>query len=78
MRAMLIISTFLLGGCAGIPVTGPQISGPAPDLMRPPRAFVDMKPGEDARVKLAEAAEIHAKEARRIKRLQTYVRTVRE
>lgn len=77
MRAMFIICTLLLPGCA-IPITGSQINPPAPDLMRPPREFVEMKPGEDARVKLAEAAEIHAKEARRIKRLQTYVRTVRD
>lgn len=78
MRAAILLSSALvLSGCA-IPVTGGQINPPAPDLMRPPREFVEMKPGEDARVKLAEAAEIHAKEARRIKRLQTYVRTVRD
>jgi len=76
-RLLAVTICALLGGCA-IPVTGPQINPPAPDLMRPPREFVEMRPGEDARVKLAEAAETHAKEARRIKRLQTYVRTVRD
>lgn len=75
-----LICTFFmlaLAGCASIPVTGSSISPPAPDLMSSPRSFPSMNPGEDARVKLAEAAEVHAKEARRIKRLQRYVRTVR-
>jgi hypothetical protein len=73
----LVTIVIWLGGCASIPVTGSQINPPAADLMRSPRSFPEMTPGEDARVKLAEAAEIHAQEARRIKRLQRYVKTVR-
>jgi hypothetical protein len=76
LAVLLVAAVIWLGGCASIPVTGSQINPPAADLMRSPRSFPEMTPGEDARVKLAEAAEIHAQEARRIKRLQRYVKTV--
>jgi hypothetical protein len=78
IKMLPILSIVALAGCGSIPVTGSKIASPAAELMRPPRAFPAMKVGDDARVTLVKAAEVHAREARRIKKLQAYVNTVRD
>lgn len=71
------IALLFLGGCASIPATGSKIAPPAPELMSAPAAFPSIKANQDARITLVDAAAIHAREARRIKRLQRYIVEVR-
>jgi hypothetical protein len=74
----LVVLAAVLPGCASIPATGSKIAPPAPELMSAPAAFPSIKSNQDARVVLVDAAAIHAREARRIKRLQRYVKEVRQ
>lgn len=78
-KAMLLIvlAGLMLAGCAKDPVAGPEITPPPKYLMQSPKPFPALKPGDDAVVKLAEAAEVHNREARRLRGLQGYVRKVR-
>jgi hypothetical protein len=75
--ALLFCAPLALSGCSTIPVFGPEIGEPAKGLMRPAAEFPDPAPGTDARVALADAAAAHAANARKIRGLQKYVKTVR-
>lgn len=73
--ALILGMALLGGGCASTSATG--VTPPPDYLMKKPRSFPRLKRGDDARVKLAEAAEVHNREARRLKGLQEYVRKSR-
>lgn len=75
---LVIALSIFLAGCAGDPVSGQKLAPPPKYLMAPPRAFPTLKPGDDAVQKLAEAAAVHNREARRIRGLQGYIKTVRK
>jgi len=64
-----------LAGCGG-PVT--EFAPPAAHLMRPADPFPLVRPGDDALVKLAEAAASHNKNARKIRGLQKYIKLLRK
>lgn len=74
---VFIALTVFLAGCSGNPVPPSKLEGPPPRLMLPPKKFPTLNAGDDAVQKLAEAAELHNREARRMRGLQQYVRKVR-
>ena len=77
MLLLAVLLAVVLSGCGKEPVAGPEITPPPKYLMQSPKPFPALKPGDDAVVKLAEAAEVHNREARRMRGLQGYVRKVR-
>jgi len=77
IAVVVLCVTVFLAGCAGDPLAGKEIKPPPGYLMAPPKKFPALKEGDDAVRKLAEAAEVHNREARRIRGLQRYIRTVR-
>ena len=66
-----------LAGCAPDP-TPDKLAGPPKYLMTSPKPFPTIKDGDDAVAKLAEAAETHNRNARKIRGLQGYIKTVRK
>lgn len=74
---VFIAVTVFLAGCAPDP-TPDKLIGPPKYLMAPPKPFPTMKDGDDAVAKLAEAAEAHNRNARKIRGLQGYIKTVRK
>jgi hypothetical protein len=65
-----------LGGCAS--PGGKGVTPPPGYLMQPARRFPKVKGGDDAKVRLAQAAEVHNRNARKIKGLQQYIKTSRK
>lgn len=65
-----------MGGCAS--PTGKGITPPPEYLMQGPRRFPKVKGGDDAKVRLAEAAEVHNRNARKIRGLQDYIKASRQ
>jgi len=65
-----------LGGCAS--PGGKGVTPPPDYLMQPARRFPKVKGGDDAKVRLAQAAEVHNRNARKIKGLQQYIKTSRQ
>jgi len=78
IAVVILCVTVFLAGCANDPLSGQQIKAPPGYLMAPPKKFPSLNEGDDAVRKLAEAAEVHNREARRIRGLQRYIRTVRK
>jgi hypothetical protein len=74
---VVIAVTVFLAGCAPTP-TPDKLVGPPKSLMSAPKPFPTMKDGDDAVAKLAEAAEAHNRNARKIRGLQGYIKTVRK
>lgn len=72
-----LMAGFGLGGCAS-DVPPAKLDGPPKYLMDPPKKFPSLNEGDDALEKLAQAAELHNREARRIRGLQGYIKTVRK
>lgn len=72
----LVLSMALLGGCAS--PTGKGITPPPEYLMKGPKRFPKVKGGDDAKVRLAEAAEVHNRNARKIRGLQEYIKASRQ
>jgi hypothetical protein len=66
-----------LAACTGGP-TPMKMAGPADYLMTPPHPFPNVGPGSDMGVIVTEAAAAHNHNARKIKGLQRYIRTVRK
>lgn len=76
LMVLLVVAVFL-AGCAPDP-TPDKLAGPPKYLMTAPKPFPTMKDGDDAVAKLAESAEIHNRNARKIRGLQGYIKTVRK
>jgi PBP1b-binding outer membrane lipoprotein LpoB len=74
---LIIALTVFLGGCAS-DVPPAQLNPPPKYLMSPPAKFPTLKEGDDAAQKLAEAAEAHNRNARKIRGLQGYIKTSRK
>jgi hypothetical protein len=74
---VIIALTVFFAGCAPDP-TPDKLVGPPKYLMTAPKPFPTMKDGDDAVAKLAEAAEAHNRNARKIRGLQGYIKTVRK
>jgi hypothetical protein len=74
---LIIALTVFLGGCAPDP-TPDKLVGPPKYLMTAPKPFPSLNEGDDAAQKLAEAAEVHNRNARKIRGLQGYIKTVRK
>lgn len=72
-----IAVTVFLAGCAS-DVPPSKLAGPPKYLMSAPKSFPAMNDGDDAVAKLAEAAETHNRNARKIRGLQGYIKTVRK
>jgi len=71
---LLAIATSL-SGCAS--PGGGGVSPPPEYLMRPANRFPRVKGGDDAKVRLAEAAKVHNRNRRKIRGLQDYIKTSR-
>lgn len=80
IKLLLVTVTIavLLAGCSGGPVPPSQLTPPPKYLMSAAKPFPTMKDGDDAVAKLAEAAEAHNRNARKIRGLQGYIKTVRK
>lgn len=74
---LLMALAVALGACGGGPVAT-KMAGPADYLMTPPHAFPRIEPGADMAAIVAEAASAHNHNARKIKGLQRYIRTIRK
>ena len=76
---MVVFAIFatLLAGCTGGPVPT-KMAGPADYLMSPPHPFPNVGPGADMGVIVTEAAAAHNHNARKIRGLQRYIKTVRK
>ena len=74
---LLMALAVALGACGGTVPTN-KVAGPADYLMSPPRPFPNVGPGSDMGVIVTEAAAAHNHNARKIRGLQKYIRTVRK
>jgi hypothetical protein len=73
---MMAIAVFMAGCASDVPPA--KLNPPPGYLMTPPKAFPPIKEGDDAAQKLAEAAEAHNRNARKIRGLQGYIKTSRK
>ena len=74
---VLAIGVFL-AGCADSDVEPVKLTPPPKHLMSAPKPFPKLGPGDDAATKLVEAAEVHNRNARKIRGLQGYIKTSRK
>lgn len=75
--ALLVAIATMMAGCGGGPVPT-KMAGPADYLMTPPEPFPNVGPGSDMGVIVTEAAAAHNHNARKIRGLQRYIKTVRK
>ena len=67
----------VLAGCGGPAPPSPELQAPPAYLMNKHMAFPVIKAGDDPVIKLAQAAEVHTRNVRKIRGLQSYIRLIR-
>jgi hypothetical protein len=68
-------AAMVVGACAS---PGGGVTPPPDYLMKPAQRFPKVRGGDDAKVRLAQAAEVHNRNARKIRGLQQYIKTSRQ
>ena len=75
--AIAVLIATVLAGCTGGPAPV-KMAGPVDYLMAPPVPFPSVSAGADMGVIVTEAAAAHNNNARKIRGLQRYIKTVRK
>lgn len=75
MRILIVGAVLALAGCGGPPVPPSKLVGPAAVLMIPPEPLPMIAEGDDLVRHTATVRRLYGKEARKLRRLQRYVRT---
>jgi hypothetical protein len=76
-KLVLVCFCAALAGCANLPAAGKDITPPPRYLMSEPPPFPTLRKGDNAVMKLAEAAKVHSDTVRRLHALQRYIQLVR-
>lgn len=76
IRGIVLAAALTLSGCGGPQVPPSKLVRPADALMVPPAYLPDIVEGEDIGRYAGKVRGMYGKEAKKLRRLQRYVRTV--